>query len=158
VANRLRGLFGRDAADITVIDPDDKHVYQPGLLFVPFGKATPAALTRSRSRQFRPGVTFRQAAVDRVDLEKDEVWLADGTPVGYDVLVIATGARLVPGETEGLTGPGWNEKVFTRLAVAVLDPADQVPGRAAGVLLPRRLVPPQARHQGQGGADLRHPA
>jgi len=141
VANRLRGLLERDAADIVVIDPDDKHVYQPGLLFVPFGMARPAALARPRSRQFRPGVTFRQAAVDHVDLEKDEVWLADGTPVGYDILVIATGARLVPGETEGLTGPGWMEKVFTfyaregaaaleralsrfdggRLAVAVMD-------------------------------------
>jgi sulfide:quinone oxidoreductase len=141
VANRLRGLLERDAADIVVIDPDDKHVYQPGLLFVPFGMARPAALARPRGRQFRPGVTFRQAAVDRVDLEKDEVWLADGTPVGYDILVIATGARLVPGETEGLTGPGWMQKVFTfytpegaaaleralsgfdggRLAVAVMD-------------------------------------
>ena len=141
MANRLRGLLERDAADIVVIDPDVKHVYQPGLLFVPFGMARPAALARPRSRQFRPGVTFRQAAVDHVDLERDEVRLADGTPVGYDILVIATGARLVPGETEGLTGPGWMEKVFTvyaregaaaleralsrfdggRLAVAVMD-------------------------------------
>ena len=141
VANRLRGLLEHDAADIIVIDPDDTHVYQPGLLFVPFGMARPAALARPRSRQFRPGVTFRQAAVDHVDLERDEVRLADGTPVGYDILVIATGARLVPGETEGLTGPGWMEKVFTfyaregaaaleralsrfdggRLAVAVMD-------------------------------------
>ena len=30
----------------------------------------------------------------------------------YDVLVIATGARLLPEETEGLTGPGWRETVF----------------------------------------------
>jgi sulfide:quinone oxidoreductase len=33
--------------------------------------------------------------------------------LGYDVLVVATGARLVPEETEGLTGPGWMERVFT---------------------------------------------
>jgi sulfide:quinone oxidoreductase len=31
----------------------------------------------------------------------------------YDVLVVATGAVLVPEETEGLTGPGWMDKVFT---------------------------------------------
>jgi sulfide:quinone oxidoreductase len=44
----------------------------------------------------------------------NEVHLADGsTLLGYDVLVIATGAILLPEETEGLTGPGWNEKVFT---------------------------------------------
>jgi hypothetical protein len=27
--------------EIVVIDADDSHVYQPGLLFVPFGLATP---------------------------------------------------------------------------------------------------------------------
>jgi sulfide:quinone oxidoreductase len=141
IANRLRRMLGRGAAEIVVIDLDDEHVYQPGLLFVPFGKAEPASLTRPRRRQFRPGVTFRQAAVDRVDLDANEVLLAGGSSVAYDVLVIATGARLVPEETDGLTGAGWMEKVFTfytldgavalrralaefdsgRLAVAVMD-------------------------------------
>jgi sulfide:quinone oxidoreductase len=141
IANRLRRMLGRSAADIVVIDADDEHVYQPGLLFVPFGKAEPGSLIRLRHRQLRAGVTFRQAVVDRVDLDRNEVLLAGGEGVGYDVLVIATGARLVPGETEGLTGPGWMEKVFTfytldgadalrralaqfaggRLAVAVMD-------------------------------------
>src|SRR5207248_6287143 len=35
------------------------------------------------------------------------------TVLGYDVLVVATGAELQPEETEGLTGPGWLSKVFT---------------------------------------------
>ncbi|MCI3279381.1 NAD(P)/FAD-dependent oxidoreductase, partial [Streptomyces sp. 7R015] len=39
--------------------------------------------------------------------------LAGGIRLGYDVLVVATGARLLPEETEGLTGPGWGENVFT---------------------------------------------
>ena len=113
LANRLRRLFGPGSAEIVVVDADDEHVYQPGLLFVPFGLADPAALIRPRHRQLRPGIAFRRAAVDRVDLEQDAVWLADGTSLGYDVLVIATGARLVPEETEGLAGPGWMDKVFT---------------------------------------------
>jgi sulfide:quinone oxidoreductase len=113
MANRLRRLLGPGAADIVVIDPDDEHVYQPGLLFMPFGLATSAHLVRPRHRQLRRGITFRRAAVNRVDTEHNQVALADGTVLGYDVLVIATGARLVPDETEGLTGPGWLEKVFT---------------------------------------------
>jgi sulfide:quinone oxidoreductase len=112
-ANRLRRLLHRGVAEITVIDADDEHVYQPGLLFVPFGMASPAHLIRPRHRQFHRGVSFLRAAVDRVDLVTDAVVLADGTTVGYDVLVVATGARLVPEETEGLTGPGWMDKVFT---------------------------------------------
>ena len=75
--------------------------------------------------------------------------------------VVAAGARLVPEETEGLTGPGWFERAFpfytlegaTRAAAraaplrrrpARRQPrrhADQVPGRAARVHVPRRLVP-----------------
>ena len=54
-----------------------------------------------------------ESAIDRVDIEANEVHLADGTTLDYDVLVVATGAVLVPEETEGLTGPGWMEKVFT---------------------------------------------
>jgi sulfide:quinone oxidoreductase len=52
-------------------------------------------------------------AVDRVDLDSNKVHLADGAELLYDVLVVATGAVLAPEETEGLTGPGWLEKVFT---------------------------------------------
>ena len=113
IANRLWRLLGPGSAEIVVVDADDEHVYQPGLLFVPFGLADPAGLTRPRHRQLRPGIAFRRAAIDRVDLEQDAVWLADGTSLDYDVLVVATGARLIPEETEGLAGPGWMEKVFT---------------------------------------------
>ncbi len=112
-ANRLRRLLDAGSAEIVVVDSDEEHLYQPGLLFVPFGLASPASLTRPRRDQLRPGVSFRRAAVDRVDLETDQVWLSDGTSLAYDVLVVATGARLIPEETEGLTGPGWMEKVFT---------------------------------------------
>ena len=36
-ANRLRRVSSTAETEITVIDQDDRHVYQPGLLFVPFG-------------------------------------------------------------------------------------------------------------------------
>ncbi|HTZ92664.1 MAG TPA: FAD/NAD(P)-binding oxidoreductase [Streptosporangiaceae bacterium] len=112
-ANRLRRLLDRDAAQIVVVDTDDEHVYQPGLLFVPFGLARPDELVRSRQRQLRPGIEFHCEAVEHVDLENDAVLLADGTSLSYDVLVVATGARLMPEETQGLPGAGWQEKVFT---------------------------------------------
>ncbi len=111
-ANRLHRQLGAEA-DIVVVDADDRHVYQPGLLFVPFGMARPADLVRSRSAQLRPGVGFRQAVVQQVDLEANEVGLADGTSLAYDVLVVASGAVLLPEETEGLTGPGWGDTVHT---------------------------------------------
>ena len=113
MANRLRRAYEPDEAEITVVDRDDRHVYQPGLLFVPFGLTDVEDIVRSRRRQLRDGVAFHQTDVDRVDLQADTVFLADGTTLPYDALVVATGSRLQPEETEGMTGPGWMEKVFT---------------------------------------------
>jgi sulfide:quinone oxidoreductase len=111
-ANRLDRALGGDA-DIVVVDRDDRHLYQPGLLFVPFGLARPEELVRSRAAQLRDGVRLRIGEVERVELDADEVHLADGAVLPYDVLVIASGAELAPQETEGLTGPGWGERAFT---------------------------------------------
>jgi sulfide:quinone oxidoreductase len=112
-ANRLlKALRGRDVS-ITVVDADDHHVYQPGLLFVPFDLTHSEDIVRSRSRQLHRGIDYRQCEIDHVDLETDCVLLTDGSELGYDVLVVATGSRLVPEDTEGLTGPGWMENVFT---------------------------------------------
>jgi sulfide:quinone oxidoreductase len=112
-ANRLRRHFSSDELSITVVDQDDRHVYQPGLLFVPFGLTHVEDIVRPRQRQLHRGIAFRQQPIDRVDLAAQEVHLMDGATLGYDVLVVASGATLVPEETEGLTGPGWMEKVFT---------------------------------------------
>lgn len=112
-ANRLRKAYRRDEALITVVDQDDTHLYQPGLLFVPFGLALPDDITRPRGRQFHDGIEYRTTGVDRVETERREVVLEDGTTLGYDALVVATGSVLAPEETDGLTGPGWMERVFT---------------------------------------------
>jgi sulfide:quinone oxidoreductase len=112
-ANRLRRRFDPAEAEIHVVDRDDRHVYQPGLLFVPFGLAHVEEIVRPRGRQLRSGIVFHEREVDSVSLERDEVRLDDGTVLPYDVLVVATGSRLQPEETDGLTGPGWNERVFT---------------------------------------------
>ncbi|WP_405906218.1 FAD/NAD(P)-binding oxidoreductase [Streptomyces sp. NBC_00828] len=112
-ANRLRRTYDERECRITVVDQNDDHVYQPGLLFVPFGLAEPHALVRPRPRQLRDGIAYRSAEIDRVDLTAEQVHFTDGTSLGYDVLVVATGASLLPAETEGLTGPGWGEKVHT---------------------------------------------
>ncbi len=113
VANRLRRCHRPEQATITVVDRDDQHVYQPGLLFVPFGLERPADIVRPRAHQLHRGVEFRRCAVDHVELDGDRVLLEDGTALDYDVLIVASGARLQPDETEGLLGPAWNHTVFT---------------------------------------------
>ncbi|GIU95067.1 MAG: oxidoreductase [Gaiellaceae bacterium] len=113
VANRLRRVYSASEATISVVDRDDRHVYQPGLLFVPFGLARVEDIVRPRRRQFRRDVNFYESEVEQVDLDEHRVELADGTRLPYDVLIVATGVRLQPEETEGLTGDGWRERMFT---------------------------------------------
>jgi len=111
-ANRLQREIGGQAA-ITVVDRDDDHWYQPGLLFVPFGRARPGKLIRPRARQLRPGIGYHQSPVEHVDVAGRQVHLEDGTVLPYDVLVIATGAALLPGETDGLAEAMAQGKAFT---------------------------------------------
>jgi sulfide:quinone oxidoreductase len=113
VANRLSRRLGLDEAEIHVVDRDNSHVYQPGLSFVPFGLAEVDEIVRPRRRQLRRGIVFHEQEVISVWPERSEVLLANGAVLPYDVLVVATGAVLQPEETDGLAGPGWNERVFT---------------------------------------------
>jgi sulfide:quinone oxidoreductase len=116
IANRLARRYRRDLdaqrVHVCVVDQDNQHVYQPGLLFLPFGVYTPEQVVKPRDVQLLPGVQYVQQEIDHVDADTDTVHLADGTVLTYDVLVVATGTRVLPEETEGMTGPGWREKVF----------------------------------------------
>ena len=113
MANRLRRLYDEDEAAIAVVDKDDRHVYQPGLLFVPFGLASADEIVRPRRRQLRSGIDFHVSEIDHVAVGEDRVHLIDGSTLPYDVLIVATGVTLRPEETEGLTGAGWRERMFT---------------------------------------------
>jgi sulfide:quinone oxidoreductase len=111
-ANRLRRELG-DSSEITVVDRDGDHLYQPGLLFVPFGRMRPESIVRPRVQQLRRGVRYHQGAADHVDIDARRVHLADGTVLPYDVLVVASGAALLPGETEGLPEAMARGRAFT---------------------------------------------
>ena len=49
VVNKLRRRLAREEWQISVVDPSDKHFYQPGFLFVPFGRYTPGSGGASHS-------------------------------------------------------------------------------------------------------------
>ncbi len=110
LANHLRRRLDEDELQIDVVDRDDRHVYQPGLLFVPFGLADPDEIVRPRKRQLHHGIRFHEQEIDSVSLADQRVQLGNGSSLDYDVLVVATGTRLMPEETEGLS---WSESVHT---------------------------------------------
>ena len=112
-ANRMRKVYDESDLTIDVIDQDNEHVYQPGLLFVPFGLTEPEEIVRPRDRQLKKSINYHLSEIDAVDIEGSNVSLRNGTTLNYDALLVATGSILQPEETEGLDGPGWLETVFT---------------------------------------------
>lgn len=112
VVNRLRRRLDPAAWRIRVVDRDDAHLYQPGLLRLAFGEAEPEDLVRSRRAQIGRGVEVVTGEVDLIQPEAHEVVLVDGRRLPYDQLVIATGTTPRPDETPGMSGPLWQRQVF----------------------------------------------
>lgn len=96
---------------VTVVDRDDAHDYQPGYLFIPFGKADPRQVRRTRHAFLSDGIELVLDEVDLVDPEAQQVRLQDGRALDYDYLVIATGTTPRPDQTPGMLGPEWHRSV-----------------------------------------------
>lgn len=112
IANKMRKALETDEWDITVIEKDKVHYYQPGFLFIPFGVYKKEDVIKPKYDFIPPGVNIIFSEVDRIDGEKNEVSLKDGVVLKYDYLVIATGSRIVPEETPGLKGELWHKNIF----------------------------------------------
>jgi sulfide:quinone oxidoreductase len=110
--NKLRRELPADEWALTIVDRDDQHVYQPGLLFIPFGAYTAGEVVRPRTDFFPDDVTFVTDEVERVDVEANRVHLARGGALDYDVLLVATGTAPYPDETPGLVSDLWYRDAF----------------------------------------------
>jgi sulfide:quinone oxidoreductase len=92
----------RGAVDLTVVSEWEAFTFRPNTIYVPFG-ADPADLVVDLSKPFhRRDVTFIGGRVAGVDPDAHEVALEGGRKLGYDKLVIATGAGMRPDEIPGL--------------------------------------------------------
>jgi len=112
MANKLSRALPEGQWHITVVDRDDVHVYQPGLLFLPFGGYREDEILKPRTRLLDRRVELLLTGIDRVAPDEGRVYLVGGEAIAYDILLVATGSRILPGETPGLTGAGWKENAF----------------------------------------------
>ncbi|MEI6373970.1 MAG: FAD-dependent oxidoreductase [Actinomycetes bacterium] len=104
--------------DVTVIAASDEFLFNPSLIWVPFGKRVPKDITFPLAPTFEDhGVEFVHATVTAVD-PKSQTVSAGGQDYPYDYLIIATGYRnnfdVVPG-----LGPNGNAYTITTLADAL---------------------------------------
>lgn len=103
LARRLAGEIRNRKAKITMLSASERHMYQPGLLYVAFGQMMPDELYRDQASLLEPGIDFYVDPAERFDLKKNQVTTKSGKIHEYDILVIATGSRIVPEEVPGLT-------------------------------------------------------
>ncbi len=110
VANRVSlGLPAGWA--VTVVDPEPDHLYQPDLVYLPFGLRKRAQLTRPRESTLRQGVRWVARRAARVDLAGRRVVLTNDDSLDWDLLVVATGSRVAPDATPGMLGREWRLRV-----------------------------------------------
>ena len=101
IATKLRKELIDREWQITVIDKDPLHHYQPGWLFIPFGIYRPEECVKPKADFIPSDINFVVDEVVNVDHDKKQVKTKLGH-YDYDWLVIATGCRTVPEETDGL--------------------------------------------------------
>jgi sulfide:quinone oxidoreductase len=109
VANGLCRQIGPELASgavaIAMLSASDKHMYQPGLLYVPFGKIRESELFRDQRKILDKRVAFFVDPAEHIDVEAKSVKTKSGKTFTYDYLVIATGSRIkpetIPGMVEG---------------------------------------------------------
>lgn len=112
IVNKLRDRLDPQAWSITVVDQDDQHHYQPGYLFVPFGRYQRSEIVRSRHHFLPDDVDLVLDEVDRVDPGSNQVVLRNGSVLDYDYLVVATGTTPRPDQTPGMLGSEWRRSIF----------------------------------------------
>lgn len=101
LANLLDRSIG-ERASITVVSSQMQHYYQPGWLYVPFGRTDVRSLSKPERELLSARVDLVHGEVRELDPKARAVTLGDGTRLGYDFLVIATGSHVAPEDVPGL--------------------------------------------------------
>ena len=111
MANHLRPKLYHNEWNITIVDQYKTHYYQPGFLFLPFDTYTEDQVKKVGKKLIHKKVDYIQKKIEKIIPEENKVELEDET-LDYDVLIIATGSKIAPEETEGLVGPLWKKDIF----------------------------------------------
>jgi sulfide:quinone oxidoreductase len=129
----VRSLLGAEV-DVTVVADRDLFVFNPSLIWLPFGKRSRADITFPLAPTFaRHGVRFVKAEATYVDPIAHRVETSEGD-FDYDYLVVATGYRndldVVPGmhSTPTITSLPAAERTAAAWQEFLRDPGDVVVG------------------------------
>jgi sulfide:quinone oxidoreductase len=104
--------------DVTVVSPSDHFLFNPSLIWMPFGKRDREDITFPVAPTFTEhDIDFVHAAATGIDLAAKKVTYGDGATIDYDYLVIATGYH-----NKDDVVPGFKENAVT---ITTLDEAER---------------------------------
>ena len=112
MANHLKTTLPKKDWKITIIDEYETHYYQPGFLFLPFDIYSTKQVKKKGSKFIPKGVNYIQKKIELIKPEENKVVLKNGEEISYDILIVATGTKIAPEETEGMKGPNWHKNIF----------------------------------------------
>ncbi len=108
VAARL--LRARPDLKVGIVEPSEKHYYQPIWTLVGAGAVPRESSVRDEAEVIPEGATWIQEAVSAFEPEHNAVVLSNGERVEYDYLVVAAGIQLdwdaIPGLKESVGSDG----------------------------------------------------
>lgn len=112
MANHLNHELDKKEWQIDIIDEKVEHHYQPGYLFLPFDIYTPDDIIKKIEDFIPKEVNLIKGSIGQIVGNENKVVMADGTVYTYNILIIATGAKIAPEEIEGMKGEEWHKSVF----------------------------------------------
>ena len=92
VANNMRRQNAN--IDIAIIEPSEKHYYQPGFTIVGGGAYTLKETTRNEADLIHPTVKWIKDYADTFQPDENTVTLRSGDSISYDYLVVCPGLQL----------------------------------------------------------------
>jgi sulfide:quinone oxidoreductase len=112
MANHLVNKLAKSEWKISIVDQYKTHYYQPGFLFLPFDIYTTKQVKKEGAKFIPAEVNYIQEKIELIVPEANEVKLANKESLSYDILIIATGTKIAPQETEGMLGKEWHKSIF----------------------------------------------
>lgn len=95
-------LRQRPSLDVAIIEPSERHYYQPAFTLVGGGTYDMADTCRMQKDTIPERATWVKAAVTDLKPDEHSVVLDDGRTLGYQYLVVVPGMKLDWGRVEGL--------------------------------------------------------
>lgn len=102
LARRLANEIKAGQVRIIMLSASDKHMYQPGLLYVAFGRMAPSELYVNQAGLLEPSIEFHVDPVEAFNLDDNQVSTKSGKTYDYDYMAICTGSRADPASVPGL--------------------------------------------------------